>query len=239
MRRWIRTAARKLGYDFRKIQEFDGPTLVDFLEAHQIDLVLDVGANIGQFAAALRQKGYRDEIVSFEPISDVFESLKTRAGADSKWQVRKLALGAHTGRATINVSEKTVFSSLLPEAMAAQRFDAGAVVTRAEEIDIVKLDDIFEPFRCRNTFLKVDTQGYERQVLDGAAMSLPLLKGVQLEIPIVPLYQNTWSFDEAITFMAKVGFVVSQITPTNYHWEDRASLLEVDCVFRRQHNEKQ
>ena len=233
MKRTIRRAARALGYDFRKIVDFNTPSLADFLSSRGIDLVLDVGANVGQFAIGIRAKGYSGDIISFEPIASEFRELKERAKGDRRWDVRNLALGEKSGCATINVSERTVFSSFLPQTSTARYADESAAVTRVEEVDVARLDEIFDPFRQRNVFLKIDTQGYERPVLEGAARILTHLKGIQLELPIVHLYQRTWHLDEAIGYMRERRFFLSQITPVGFHWEDRASLLEVDCVFRR------
>jgi FkbM family methyltransferase len=233
MKRVIRAVARKLGYDFRKIQEFTAPTLVDFLSTRRIDLVLDVGANVGQFASGLRHRGYRGGIVSFEPILSEFRVLEARAKRDRLWEARNVALGEKAGHASINVSEHTVFSSLLPQSAVGQRIGQASAVARVEQINVVRLDEIYEPFRDRRVFLKVDTQGYERQVVEGAASVLAYLKGIQLELPIVRLYEGMWRFDEAIAYMQARGFVVSQIAPSGHHPDDRVSLLDVDCVFRR------
>ena len=67
--------------------------LQSVLEGAHIDLVIDVGANEGQFARGLR-RFYRGEIMSFEPVSSVFEKLAATASADPLWQVHKLALGS-------------------------------------------------------------------------------------------------------------------------------------------------
>jgi hypothetical protein len=106
-----------------------------------------------------------------------------------------------------------------------------ATIQQVETIDIQRLDDAF-PDLPDNAFLKIDTQGYEKQVLMGAAKSLRRLKGVLLELPIVQLYQDNWSLPDALTFMHQAGFVPAQIHPVTYHPNDAMSLVEIDCVFR-------
>jgi FkbM family methyltransferase len=228
-KRSIAFALAKMGYQIGR----NVPHLPDFLQSRQIDLVLDVGANIGQFASALREDGYRGDILSFEPVRSVFQTLQKRARGDARWEARNLALGDAAGRAVIAVSEDTVYSSLKEPTSTGRRLDSRIAATRTEEIELVRLDDIFEPFRSRNVFLKIDTQGFERQVLAGAASALKLVKGVQLELPIVHLYRETWTLIEAIEHMANFGFIISQIEPVNFLREDSVSLIEVDCVFRR------
>lgn len=228
-KKWVKATLRRFDYDIVRSE----PRLIDFLRSRNIDLVLDVGANAGQFGQSLRNAGFDGEILSFEPVRAVFDKLQQSAQGDEKWQARNLALGAAAGRATINVSEDTVFSSILPQTAVAQEFDPAAVVKRTEEIEVATLDDIFQPFQRRNAFLKIDTQGFERQVLDGGVASLAVIKGVQLELPILHLYANTWSLSEALEYMRQRNFVVSQMRPTNFLKADPVSLVEVDCIFRR------
>ena len=85
------------------------------MRKREIDLVLDVGANKGQFGLSLRnQIGYRGRIVSFEPLSEAFAELRRIAARDVAWSCHNLALGDETGSATINISANSHSSSLLP-----------------------------------------------------------------------------------------------------------------------------
>jgi FkbM family methyltransferase len=206
-------------------------TLVDFITDRDINVVLDVGANVGQFGTMLRSQGYRGKIVSFEPIATVYETLARHAAGDGDWETNNFALGTNTGQATINVSAVSEFSSILPATRAAMQYSDMIAVRHAETIEVRTLDDIY-PNVSKNTLLKIDTQGYERQVLEGGRSVLPMLKGVFMELPIVHLYQGTWQFHQAIEFMADAGFVPAQIHPVNFHSTDRVSLIEVDCLFR-------
>jgi len=127
----------------RGIQIRQRPGFIDFLHTRSIDTVLDVGANTGQFASQLRALGYRGRIVSFEPISDVYEELARNAARDDAREARRLALGASAGQAAINVSRDSRFSSLKPLSNKGAAFDPYAAVTRTETIDMVRLDDIY------------------------------------------------------------------------------------------------
>jgi FkbM family methyltransferase len=209
------------------------PGLMEFLESRDIDVVFDVGANEGFFGEFLRQEGYRGIIVSFEPIDQVFRALEQRASRDGAWEVHRVGLGDAPGSAVINVSEMSVFSSLLPHRDAALSFDARSAPTRTEKVAIDTLDRFAARFAERRCFLKIDTQGYERQVLCGAKATLPMLLGVQMELPLVHLYSGVWGLNEAVDFMAGHGFVVAQFHPVNYHPLDPVSWVEADCVFRR------
>jgi FkbM family methyltransferase len=229
----IRRSLRRFGLDIHRVGPGRSPDLADFLAARQVDVVLDVGANLGQFGLELRDRGYRGQIVSFEPIASVFRELKAVAERDGNWHAHHLALGAAAGRALLNVSYTSLFSSFLEQAPAAQRFDPSAAVARQEEVAVACLDDVFAPFRRRNVFLKIDTQGYERLILEGARDALSQVVGVQLELPLVHLYKETWSLTDALVYMGDAGFVLAQLTLVNWLREDPASAIEIDGVFRR------
>ena len=223
----IRRAMRRRGIDVSRAT----PNVMDFIQHRNIDVVLDVGANVGQFGASLRNKGYQGKIVSFEPLGFEFQKLAAIAKADRNWEAHNFALGAAPGDATINVSEFSVFSSIQKLSNAATEFDTRAAVRRTETIKVRALDELF-PAVFGNVLLKIDTQGYERQVLEGGRQMLPQVKGILLELPIVRLYEGAWEFHEAAEFMASIGFIPAQIQPVNFHARDKVSLLEVDCLFR-------
>jgi FkbM family methyltransferase len=231
MKQLVKSLARSCGYEIRSINR-SPPNLIDFLDSRQVDLVFDVGANIGQFAMGLRQLGYTGDIVSFEPVRSAFDILQQNAAADPKWVAYNLGLGERAEEVNIQVSEATVYSSILPQTDEAVRFDSRTRTVRVEKITLTTLDEIARPFVGRNPFLKVDTQGFERQVLAGAKEMLKTLKGVQLEVPIVHLYRNTWTLREAIDRMAEEGFIISQIAPVIFCVTDPVSFMEIDCVFR-------
>ena len=230
--RWkwaVRRFLARRGYDIRK-----APLVVDFLRSRRVDLVLDVGANIGQFAHELRAMGYRGSIMSFEPLRSAREELEAAAAKDPLWSVRASALGAEAGAATLNVTDHSAFSSIKPQTRRGERFSPRARVIGAQSVEVVRLDDIWPEFAGRRVFLKIDTQGFEQQVLKGARTALREIVGVQLELPIEHLYAETWSLIEAIGFMEENGFAISQARPVNPLREDPASLVELDVVFRRQ-----
>ena len=224
-------AFHSLGIDVRRVAS--APSLIDFLHSRKIDTLYDVGANIGQFATRIRAFGYAGDILSFEPIASVYAKLAHRAAGDGRWQTRNIALGDVARTAEIRVSEDTVFSSLRDATPLAGRFDKRSHVERREQIQIETFDAVASGIAGQRAFLKIDTQGFERQVLDGAANALRHLLGVQLELPIEHLYDATWTLPEAIVHMERLGFTLAQAHPTNTLPYDRASVVELDCIFRR------
>jgi FkbM family methyltransferase len=227
----------RLKWPLRRILERYGldirfaPTLNAFLKSRNVDVVLDVGANEGQFAISLRQMGYDGIIVSFEPIKSVFQKLSQSASNDPNWKVQRLALGDASGTGEVQITESTVFSSLLPQTGFANDFNGTRPVAK-ETVPVERLDTLFGGLAGKSTFLKIDTQGHEKKVIDGAQACLDLLVGIQLELPVVHLYSETWNLPDALAFMNDKGFVLSQVRPTNFMHGD-PSLVEIDCVFRK------
>ena len=111
MKRHLKRIIRLLGYDVRRLEP--SRDLISFIHAQSISLVLDVGANTGQFATELRKQGYSGRIVSFEPVRDVFSVLSDNSEHDAKWSVVNVGLGKISGDSIINVSKQTEFSSIL------------------------------------------------------------------------------------------------------------------------------
>jgi FkbM family methyltransferase len=219
-------SARDLQIEWARTQA----TLINFLQTRNIDVVFDVGANEGQFGLSLRHEGYRGHIVSFEPIRTLFDVLKAHTVNDGAWEAHPVALGEAPAKASINVADE--FSSLLPLRNVAAVFPQSAPA-RTEEITVATLDHFAPSFAGRNSFLKIDTQGYDRQVLLGAKATLATLQGIQLELPIVHIYSGVWRLADAINFMSEYGFVVAQMSPVACHPIDQVSWVEADCIFRR------
>jgi FkbM family methyltransferase len=205
--------------------------LIDFIEDRAIVLVVDVGANAGQFGLSLRHAGYRGKILSIEPSKAEFEVLSRKAKADGNWEALHCALGASSGTAELNVSQLSVFNSLLALSPAARLHDERMSVDHTEEIAVRTLDEIVAPL-SGNMLLKIDTQGYEKQVLEGGRRILSRMAGILLELPVIHTYEGEWEFHDALKYMADLGFVPAQMQPVGFHTVDRVSAVEFDCLFR-------
>lgn len=207
--------------------------MLTFLEVHAVDLVLDVGANVGQYGKGLRDLGYTGRIWSFEPVRAAFEQLEARTRRDSLWNATHSAVGSATGDVTINVSEMSVFSSIKTANEAARAFDSRAAVVERQQVPVAALDGLMAEESAENVFLKIDTQGFELEVLEGASDLCARLVGIQLEVPVENLYDDVWSFSECVGFMDHLGFVPAQSRTVNAGRKDPASAVEFDFIYRR------
>jgi FkbM family methyltransferase len=225
----IQRLLRHLGYDLHRLE----PNLADFLKSRSIDTVLDVGANIGQFASRLRAAGYRGLISSFEPSSQPFEALAKTAASDPKWQVYQFGLGDKTATVPIHISRKSTYNSLIRVTSTAAVHDPFSEQVSTETVPLRTLDSVLPEIRGDRLFLKIDTQGFDRYVLQGATRSLEKLLGVQMEVSVVHLYEGTWTLSEALQFMRDRGFIIAQVRPAAFFGPDPTSVLELDLIFRR------
>lgn len=230
----LRQIIRRTGFDLAQRQ----PTLADLLVQRRVGVVLDVGANTGQFAAGLRQWGYRGRIVSFEPLPAAFAELAAHAAGDPAWTAEPYALGAEDTTADLNVSEMSVFSSIRTPLAAVRAFDARSATVAVEPVQVRRLDAVFDTHvrPGERAFLKIDTQGYESAVLDGAEGVLGRVDGVQLELSTRALYQDEALADAMVARMAALGFVFGQVAPVVFDpAEGGTVLVQFDAVFVRLH----
>jgi FkbM family methyltransferase len=208
--------------------------VVSLINRWGVNCVVDVGANIGQYASELRRLGFRNSILSLEPLRKEFEVLEQQCAKDRSWTCERLAVGEEPGEATINVSENSVSSSLAPMLTRHLRAAPQSRFVRTEQVRVTTIDDLVaaHELELATTFLKVDTQGFERHVLAGAAKSLQLLAGVQLELSLVPLYEDDLQLAPAIEMMEAIGLRLAGLLPgftDPVTWET----LQCDGVFLR------
>jgi FkbM family methyltransferase len=231
----IRSVLNPIGYDMVKYKTSNPPHIVlDHLIMNNIHTVLDVGANAGQYSFELRKAGYKGRIISFEPLSDAYQRLRLNAAHDAGWQTFNFALGDINGITSIHVSRHSPSSSLLPMTSLHNEAAPGSEYTGDEEIEIKTLDSIFGTLGTsgENVFLKVDTQGYEKKVLDGAINSLSGISGIQLELSATRLYEGEDSYYSLCRFVEEKNFQLVRIMPGFTH-NNTHEMLQFDAIFFR------
>jgi FkbM family methyltransferase len=233
----LQRLARRLGYDLtpRTKAKSAHAQLTAVLAHFRIACVLDVGANVGQYGARLRAWGYRGRIVSFEPQAGAHAALARRAAADPAWQVApRMALGGHAGEIELEVSAESDMSSILPQSALLRQVSPSSAVARKETVPLRRLDEVAGSYLRpdERAFLKVDTQGYEAEVLAGAGHLLERLAGIQLELSLVPLYEGERDFRAVLDDLAALGFEPYLLLP-GYFERKLARQLQLDGVFMR------
>jgi FkbM family methyltransferase len=225
---------------FFKIEIIKYPThelkrRIALLHHHSIDVILDIGANIGQYGGEMRNMGFKGEILSFEPMKEAFDKLKKNAENDPNWKVFNYSIGERDGHTFINIAKNSVSSSLLTNLPQLTHSAPEAQFIGKETIEIKKLDSIFNDLnlQSKNIYLKIDTQGYEEMVLRGAEKSLDKVKGIQIEMAFIPSYEGATTFDKMKSKLNGLGFSLLALENGFY---DKATgrQLEIDGIFYKQ-----
>ena len=236
--------ARSFGYELISIKKHF-PTLESHLKnlfrELSINLVLDVGANNGGFGRMLRSIGYRGQICSFEPVPGVFQKLLDKTENDGRWHAFNYALGATEEKKIINIPEDDDFSSFLhANAYGREKWSKSFAASSRQTVVVKRLDDVFDELvkkgadagEERNIFLKLDTQGFDLEVLKGASQCLDRITALQSEIALQPLYEQMPDYLEALSTFRRHGFELTGLYPVSRDAQNML-LVEMDCVMRR------
>lgn len=213
--------------------------LYDFLiqsimETNSINLVLDIGANKGQFGKSIRGF-YSGTIISFEPVSSTFQKLQTAASSDPAWRVMQIALGSVERKQEINVSPQDVFSSFLKNnKYCSSQFGNESVHNETELVSVRRLDKLLEEMipdiHNKRIFIKMDTQGYDLEVFKGATGILKSIVAIQSEVSLIPIYDGMPHWTDSISAYEQSGFSVVGMFPVNW---DSKRVIEYDCVLQK------
>jgi FkbM family methyltransferase len=199
-----------------------------------VDLVVDVGANIGQYGRLLRDWGYEGRILSFEPMRDEYAVLSRVADADGRWDTVRSAVGADEGELAIHVAGNSISSSMLPMLERHVRTAPQSAYVDQQVVPVTRLDEAAATAVAAATtpFLKVDTQGFEATVLDGAAGLLHRFVGIELELSLQPLYEGQQLLPETMERLGQLGYRLARLSPGLTDGRT-GETLQVDGIFVR------
>lgn len=206
-------------------------TLMEVIGHCGIKLVLDVGANFGQFGKQLRQQGYSETIHSFEPVEVAYQQLAETCRADSRWHAHQRALGATQSVKTLHIARASDLSSFHPpNAYGQNRFKNFDVVAK-EEVQVETVDNFLSTLGAHreSVLLKMDTQGYDLEVFRGARNSLKNIVAIQSEISFKPIYEGMPSYLDAFKLYEEHGFRVVGLHPISR--DKNLPVIEMDCIF--------
>lgn len=233
----IKRLLRSVGFEVRRIRSPQGPLgpVVRLIEQERVSLLLDVGANTGQFAQDLRHMGYSGRIVSFEPVAEAHAELLKTAAGDPAWAVApRMALGDEDGEVAVRVAVLSGLSSVLPPTTFHVHAYAPSATVTTEIVPCRRLDTVADQYLHpeEKALLKVDVQGFEKQVLEGADSLLEKLSAVYIELSLETLYQGQALAREVLDYLERRGFEMWFVSPG---WCDPQSgrMLQYDALLAR------
>jgi FkbM family methyltransferase len=234
IRESIKKYLKSIGIIVKRYPETDIVRRMKLVNSKQIDLLIDVGANTGQYSCLMRDYGYKGRIISFEPLIDAYNKLIQLKENDPLWDAFNFALGDKHEKSFINISGNSYSSSILD--MLDTHLDSApeSKYIARQEILIKKLDEIFTDIsnESSNIMLKMDVQGFEKEVLDGAKNCINQVDIIQLEMSIKPLYKDELILCEMINYLDKLNFELFSLE-NGYFDSDTGQLLQVDGIFSR------
>ena len=210
------------------------PRYIKAIESFGINVIFDVGANSGQFALEVLKYDYRGRIISFEPTSEIYNTLQRNSNKFTNWVVHeRAAVGEKCGTVVINVAgNSAASSSVLSMGKTHQEAAPDANFISSENVPLITLDSIFNNYvsGISKCLLKIDVQGYEEQVLTGALASLKEVDAVKLECSLVTLYEGDKTFEFYFDFFKENGFELFDIEP-GFSNPVNGRLLQFDALF--------
>lgn len=232
----IRSTLNKYGFDVvrtRNQHNVLSEHLWNVLVTKEIDCIIDVGANAGQYGEFLRELGFEGHIVSFEPVESVYKVLQEKCSRDSKWSCAKLALGDKGEEKTLNVYKSTVFSSFLDANEYSKGIWSSLEDVVPETVSVARLDEVFDELigglGCRNFMLKLDTQGYDKVAFDGARDVLSNIAVLQSELSLISVYEGMSNVYDVLNEYHQAGYFISGMYPINR--DESLAVIEYDCVM--------
>lgn len=231
--------ARAFGLEMIPIWRKDSLHFERFLRElfalYSIDAVIDVGANLGQYRDFVRlQVGFDGWIVSFEPDPLCVAQLRERAKGDKKWHIEPVALGRENGQLDFHVTADSHFNSFLlaaEQGTVAEQYKSKSRVVRNEKVAIRTLDEyqpLFAKLGIAKPYLKLDTQGFDLEVLRGASAFLREVRALQTEASVRAIYEGMPDYQETVDFLSECGFHLSNTFPVCH--DAALRLIEFDCV---------
>jgi FkbM family methyltransferase len=198
------------------------------------DVLLDIGANEGQFARSCRNIGFGGRIISFEPQLDAFTSLKGYAASDSNWSCLNIALGRERGTASMHISGSSPSSSLLPIGKVHTQLMPISAEIGQSTVTVERLDNLVADLGLfgKSIFMKLDVQGYEGPVLEGANDVASRSLGVVAELNFAPLFDGQSKWHDVVCLLESLGFMFCGLT--DQVWDRKnGAVLWADGVFLR------
>ena len=234
---YLKKIFNKFGFNISRIDnrnELELTQLVNSFKHNDIGLVLDVGANKGQFALNLRRAGYVGLIISFEPLPKEHKILELLSKQDNEWIIfKRCALGEKKEESyNINYSMNSVSSSILPILKEHTDSSLESIYIDKIQIEIEKLDDhmkYIESFN-KNIFLKIDTQGYEMNVLKGSEKIMNNIKGIQCEFSLSNLYEGQADWKKLYKYIEDFGFNIWSVSE-GFNDKKNGKTHQIDVTF--------
>ncbi len=195
--------------------------------------VLDVGANVGQFAVAAAKLFPHAKILSFEPLPECVDQLKKNVEVLNNISVYPIAVGDSEGEVQFHVNSHSHSSSILPLTSSHRQAFPEAQESNEIRVNVSTLDKILSGVDIkRPCLLKLDVQGYEVHALRGGEETLKHVDYVIMETSFKTLYEGELLFVDVVKIMESYGFRF--LRPVGWLSDPKTGeVLQMDALFIR------
>ena len=200
-----------------------------------IDVILDIGANEGQYAQWMRGLGFRGRIISFEPIEAQFAVLARKAADDSRWECHRLALGPSDSDIALHIASNPIATSVFEVTTEHLAVSRDSAIVGTERVPMRSLTSLWPSLGIdgRRLYLKADVEGFELEVLRGTGPHLRDIELIELELAITPMYRGAPLISDVIGFLASRGFYPAALEANLGYDASTGDMWGVDGIFRR------
>ena len=197
------------------------------LSSLRLDKVVDVGANNGQFSLLIQILFPKIKIIAFEPIKGCSDNYNSIFSSNKKVRCINAALGNKKSYMDFYVTLDDDSSSLmLPNKSTS--ISHGSDFKKKIKVDVILGNTSLSNAELTDSFLKIDVQGYELEVLRGLRNKITLIKYIFIELSHIELYKNQPLFTEVLDFLKKKNFILTSIS--NKTFSDK-KLIQADYLF--------
>jgi FkbM family methyltransferase len=195
------------------------------------DTILDVGAHRGEFAIAALTTYPKARVHAFEPLPLPFQTLQRLHKKYPNLTPHQAALSNQRAECEIRITSATQSSSLLPlhpnhTTAYPHIFETGAT----HNTTAVPLSEIWDSLNCAGSvLLKIDTQGTEFQILQGALPHFPNIHHILIETATRPMYHHQTLFPEITTFLKTHNFDFQ--FPFHLHFAASGAPTQFDALY--------
>lgn len=228
----IKSALNAAGLDVLRLNRSPHHTLLG-LKALPINTIVDVGANRGQFAAEIRQVFPAAELYCFEPLAEPFAELQRWAAPQRRVKVFNVALGEKQEERTMFLhTTHSPSSSLLQSTEICSELYPQTQAQKPVTIKLTTLDNVLGEVALQpDVLIKLDTQGYEKQVIAGGVETFRRAAACIIEANLFQLYENQPTFAELVSLLDQLGFRYAGNLDQTYDRQGR--VVYIDAVFVR------
>lgn len=237
-RRLIKPILAKFHLELKKIRNQDSRIFFEkFLSSENIDCVLYVGANVGQYVEGYLRSFPTADLILYEPDPDLFRKLVKKFGDNPRINLKQQAVSSLNGREFLHrtslLTNGRMSSSLLRMAPRHTEWSEGSEQKDKVEVETVYLD-AEDYSKYSKILLKLDIQGMELQALRGAQKLLGTkINAVDTEVSFQQLYFGESHWLEVVEYLNSLGFYVFGLDPWGIDSMASGELMQADIQFVR------